>query len=270
MNDSRLDVAATLTRMARHLTDAEQAPLEAREQKALKRLVADEQFRVQRKRCRLRELPLAAILPGVENAAISLAAVNVETGHPNHAEMLWVIAAAQHRRARRVFEFGTFMGRTTRHLAAAMPDAHIWTLDLPRDENPWSFADHVGAMFAGTSDAERITSVRTNSATFDTSPLRGSMDFVWVDADHSYDGVRNDTEKAFELLAPGGAIMWHDFSADSPGLVDFIAEFTARQPLFLIQRTSVLLHLDGVDPLTFTPHPIPYGKHVFKGTPGAV
>ena len=95
---------------------------------------------------------------------------------------------------------------------------------------------------------------------FDPEPMRGQFDFVWVDGDHSYDGVKNDTEKALAILRPGGTIMWHDFAPDSPGLVDYIAELTRELPLFWIRRTSILLHRDGIDPLDFEPARIPHAK----------
>lgn len=259
----RRRLADRLARWSRHVID-DSLVLKPRERRALQRLEADEAFARVRKTCRLRELPLASIFPGIDALAVPLGAINPESGHPNHAEMLYVVAVARHRGARRIFEFGTFMGRTTFHLAAALPDAHVWTLDLPRERNPWAFAPHVGSYFGDTPERARITSVREDAFSFEPGTLAGTMDFVWIDADHSYDGVKNDTEKAFRLLAPGGAVLWHDFSADSPGLAAFIAEFTRTRPLFHIARTSVLLHLDGIDPLVFDAHPLPFGKHVFK------
>jgi predicted O-methyltransferase YrrM len=264
MKDVRHETASLLQRWSAHLEQTGTAALTPKDEKRVRHFVSEEAFRQARARCRVRELPLAAIFPGIERLAIPLGAINEETGHANHAEMLYVIAAAQYRHARRIFEFGTFLGRTTYHLAATHADAHVWTIDLPPEENPWPFADHVGAYFARTPEAARITRVCVDSGRFDTSPFAGSADFVWVDADHSYAGVKNDTEKAFELLAPGGMIMWHDFGHESPGLVDFFVDFTARQPLFQVRRTSVLLHIDGVDPLAFEPHPVPFTKALFK------
>lgn len=273
MADSRrdaLDIAAVADQLARWSTylrrDATtpDPSLTPKEEKAANRFLSEQRFSRRRKQCRLRELPLAAIFPDVERLAIPLGAINEETGHPNHAEMQYVIATARHRGACRIFEFGTFMGRTTYHLAAANPAAQVWTLDLPRDENPWPFAEHVGTYFSGAPEAARITVLRQNSVTFDPSPYARSMDFVWVDGDHSYEGVENDTEKALAMLAPGGAVMWHDFGFESPGLVDYFVDFTSRLPLFQIRRTSVLLHIDGIDPLGFEAHPVQFSKSVFK------
>lgn len=221
-------------------------------------------FDVQRKACRLRELPAAAIFDGILEQAVPLSAVNEETGHENHAEMLYVMAIAAVRRPARIFEFGTFLGRTTLHLARACPEASVTTLDLPQAENPWAYGPYVGSYFANAPEASRIRQIRESSFTFDPAPLARSMDLVWVDADHSYDGVKNDTIKAFELLAPGGVIMWHDFGPDSLDLVRYFRELTKERPLFRLRKTSVLLHIDGVDPLAFEPRPIPFTKALFK------
>jgi predicted O-methyltransferase YrrM len=268
MTDIREEAAAMLLRWAAYLRAPERSTTTdrdvAREEKRARRFLSEEQFRRMRKRCRLRELPLPAIMPGVERIAVPLSAIHEETGHPNHAEMQYVVAAARHRRATRIFEFGTFLGRTTHHLAGTDPATRVWTLDLPQDENHWRFARHVGCYFENRPEAARITMLRQNSFTFDPDLYRQSMQFIWVDGDHSYEGVKNDTEKAFDMLAPGGVIMWHDFGHESAGLVEYFVQFTRRMPLFQIRKTSILLHIDGVDPIAFEPHPIPFSKSIFK------
>jgi predicted O-methyltransferase YrrM len=232
--------------------------------KALAAFIRQAAFDLHARRCRLRQVPVLGLFAGLERVAVPLSMIDEESGHTNHAEGLYVAAISQLRNARRIFEFGTFIGRTTRHLAAMNPGAEVWTLDLPRDANPWRFADRVGSYFAGTPEAARIHFLREDARTFDPTPYRGTMDFIWVDADHSYDGVKNDSEKAFAMLAPGGAILWHDFGPDSLGLARYFAEFTQTRPLFRIARTSILVHLDGVDPETFTLPAIPFSKREFR------
>lgn len=222
------------------------------------------EFERLRKRCRIVELPLAAILPGADEAAIPLGAANFESGHSNHAEMLYVVAAAKLLGARRIFEFGTYLGRTTFHLAEAIPEATVTTLDLPREDNPWAFADDIGIFFRDAPSASRITQLRADSRSFDPGQDRHGYDFIWVDGDHSYEAVQSDTRTAFELLQPGGAILWHDFGPDSLGLARFFSELTQAQPLFRIRRTSVLMHLDGVDPESFEPLTIPFAKGTLR------
>lgn len=38
----------------------------------------------------------------------------------------------------------------------------------------------------------------------------GQMDFVFIDGDHSRDGVAKDTQLAKNLIGPTGSIGWHD------------------------------------------------------------
>ncbi len=268
-DEARALLAKRLKKWSSMLAEVRGAPEPTgREAKMLSRMVREDAYLSMRRECRLRELPPLALFPGLDRVRVPLSVIDDETGHSNHAEMAYVAAAAQRRRARRLFEFGTFIGRTTLHLARMNPHAEVWTLDLPRAANPWRFADRIGTFFADTPEAERIHLLRCDARRFDTTPYRGSMDFIWVDGDHSYKGVKNDTEKAFEMLAPGGAIFWHDFGPDSLELVRYFVKFTRTHPLFHIRRTSVLVHLDGVDPLTFEPREIPFSKASFRNLGG--
>lgn len=229
------------------------------QKKVIDRIQRDLDFEAAVERSRLRELPIASIFESIEDVQLPLGAINDETGHANHAEFLYVVAVARYRGARRIFEFGTCLGRTTFHLALASPDCRVFSLDLPDDRGSYAGSE-TGAYFRGKPEAERITLLRCDSREFDIAPYRGSMDFIWVDGDHSYEMVKNDTEKAFELLAPGGAILWHDFAPKKVGLVRYFEELTQTRPLFRIKGTSVLLHIDGVDPMTFRPHELRVSK----------
>lgn len=46
-----------------------------------------------------------------------------------------------------------------------------------------------------------------------------SYDFLFIDGDHSYDGVRRDFELYAPLVAPGGVIALHDVSVEQPARV---------------------------------------------------
>lgn len=205
---------------------------------------------------RIRELYLGELFAGIEKVSIPIGAVNELTGHPNKVDLLYVCAIARHRGAKDIFEFGTYLGRTTYHLTFASEGAHVTTLNLPPEADP-RYAPYLGMYFRGTDREPFITQLYEDSRAFDVGPHRGRYDLVFVDGDHSYEAVENDTRKAFEMLKPGGAILWHDYAPKSEGLVRFFRDFTQTRVLFRIKRTCVLLHLDGVDPMTFTPHPLP-------------
>lgn len=62
------------------------------------------------------------------------------------------------------------------------------------------------------SDKTRIKSVYANSLTFDFSSLNQKYDLIFVDGDHTYDAVKSDSSKVFELLKDENSIIvWHDY-----------------------------------------------------------
>ncbi len=204
---------------------------------------------------RIRELYLEQIFPGIGQVKVPLGAVNEVTLHPNKVDMLYVCAVAHHKGARRAFEFGTYMGRTTYHLAKTSPEMEVTTLSISPDKDPL-FGPFLGKFFKGRPEAARIKLLLQDSRDFDPAPYKGMFDVVFVDGDHSYELVKNDTLKAFQLLKKGGVILWHDYAPKSPGLVQFFKEFTQERPLFRIKHTCLLLHIDGMDPLAFEPAPM--------------
>lgn len=212
-------------------------------------------FALLQEKSRIREIYLNELFAGIEKVCVPIGAINEETGHVNHVDLLYVNAIARHLQCRNLFEFGTYMGRTTYHLAQATEGVIVTTLNLPPEADP-RIAPYLGIYFRGTDREPFIRQIFADSREFDTTPYRHEMDFIFVDGDHSYELVKNDTAKAFEMLAPKGVIIWHDYAAKSPGVVKFFQEFTQDQPVFRIKNTCLLVHLDGVDPLTFTPHPM--------------
>lgn len=127
--------------------------------------------------------------------------------------------------ARRFFEFGTHRGLTAWTVAHNNPELTVHTLDMPPGHTlqEAEFAlDQVeidflvdgperGEAFRDTPEAERIAMLHGDSARFDFSPYRGSMDVIYVDGGHTYEYVKNDTRAALSMLAPGGLIVWDDY-----------------------------------------------------------
>lgn len=52
----------------------------------------------------------------------------------------------------------------------------------------------------------------------------GSVDFCFIDADHSYEGVKRDILAWLPKVADGGAIGGHDHTAEFPGVVVAVAQ----------------------------------------------
>jgi hypothetical protein len=137
-----------------------------------------------------------------------------------------------------IFEIGTLRGSSALHFAMSSPGAQIYTLDLPssvRPSLPTTIMDethvehHAGVKsyyFSGREEQERIHPLFGDSSTFDFSPFAGQVDLFFVDGAHSYEYVRNDTEKALQCVRPGGVIAWHDYGrAGVNGVTRWLHEF---------------------------------------------
>lgn len=217
---------------------------------------------------RLEQAEWRGLLP---RRSIRLADTGKRSGNVNVAELaILAQAAAATEPGRTIVEIGTFDGRTTLNLAINAPaDCPILTLDLPDEhetafpledsERPLVQKPASGERFracasAWRSFAARITQAFGDSATYDWTPCYGRAGLVFVDGSHAYDYVRKDSETAFDLVASGGVVLWHDYGV-WPGVTRALEEFEALRRLGLrhIRGTSLVLWRA---PARVTPHTV--------------
>ncbi|MDX6767755.1 MAG: class I SAM-dependent methyltransferase [Candidatus Methylacidiphilales bacterium] len=152
------------------------------------------------------------------------------------AEAAALAALCRSVRAKRIFEFGTYKGVSTTQFALNLPeDGQIITLDLPEDHPCYSLAitkeeERMIAAEGGKGVLvpadlrHKVTFLKSDSASFEVAPYAGSMDLVFVDGAHSYEYVKNDSKKGWEMLRPGGILVWHDCVPSHPEVVKFVKE----------------------------------------------
>jgi hypothetical protein len=155
----------------------------------------------------------------------------LEPGNQSHAGLLQLVAIARRVQARRIFEIGTYNGITALTLAMNLPDATIDTLDLPAGGRPSLpvLADDLGNVIAYQRRAyesdpagARVVQHFGDSARFDFGSVDGPFDLVYVDGAHSWEYVESDTRNAFEIVAPGGAVVWDDYWRGVPDVPRFL------------------------------------------------
>jgi hypothetical protein len=57
-----------------------------------------------------------------------------------------------------------------------------------------------------------VKHIAHNSHTFDFSTLAGKFDLIFIDGDHTYQGVKTDTRNVFNILKDDrSVIVWHDY-----------------------------------------------------------
>ena len=158
-------------------------------------------------------------------------AVSFVPGNQNMAGLIALTCIGKAIDATTVFEIGTLNGLTTLTLARNLPAARFTTIDI--EQRP--------RVYQQAPEATRIEQFIGNSATFDYSPYKGRCDLVYIDGDHSLAMVSSDTNSAFAMLAPGGAIVWDDYDGYSPGVVRYLDRFD-RPGLFRILGTKLAVY----------------------------
>ena len=184
----------------------------------------------------------------------------------------------------RHLEFGTWEGHGAATVARVC-QAEVWTINLPEGERnstgdfvygtsalaggmmpgkfppppndgPTDSGEWIGWRYRAAGLGHRIHQILCNSLDLDTSLWpQGFFDTVFIDGGHSEDVVCSDTDKAYQLLRPGGLMIWHDFCPEPEtlafneaprGVVKAIAANMDRwlpgfQRLFWIRPTWILV-----------------------------
>ncbi len=184
---------------------------------------------------------------------ISIKAVAQHHANCSIFELLAIRLIATLVSPRRVFEIGTYDGRSSLALAGALgPDGEIVTLNLPPDyvarktsgdvtvDEGLSAAVESGCRWRGMEEASRIRQVFGNSLEFDFSPY-APCQLVFVDGGHSEDVAGCDTQNALKIIdRENGIVLWHD--ATRYGVRPMLERLRARgHRIYLIAGTSLAI-----------------------------
>lgn len=122
-------------------------------------------------------------------------------------------------------ELGTGDGRNAERILVRCPELHLITVDLwaPQPENSgpedWGAWDHEGNEIKARSRLRRFGGRATvvKGLTKDAArEVPDGIDFVFIDADHSEQGVRSDIRVWRPKVRAGGMVIGHD--AGWPGV----------------------------------------------------
>lgn len=212
-------------------------------------------------RCKIRPLPWAELfqkinVSGVDQVAIPGPATKLgDVGAPDYYFALASVVKAL--QPKTIFEFGTYLGVSALTMAANTdPGCRIFTMDLPdsaitEDAHQLNATDEkhvvksrsrVGEAFLQSPLKARITQIRDDSMTFRAEKMLAGADLVFVDGGHSTPLVTKDTENAFRILSPNGAILWDDYFHHYPDVVNFLDGLADRYPLHAIPGTNFVLY----------------------------
>lgn len=173
---------------------------------------------------------------------------HTDAGNQSVAGVACLIGLARLVNARRIFEIGTYNGRTAYTLARNVEKATVLTLDLPVDVEPAYPLDpgdefHLNAYSTAVPEHERVIRLFGDSASFDFEPYRGSCDVVYVDGAHSYEYAASDSYSALRLVSSTGVIVWDDYMRPREGVVSALHQLAAMEMLYRVPRTRIVVLL---------------------------
>jgi predicted O-methyltransferase YrrM len=149
---------------------------------------------------------------------------------------------------KRLAEIGVYHAVTTRRLRQAMAaDGVLLAIDpFPPGRLRFSYDRVIAHREAGKVPNGRLSWLRKTGKDAARDPevaALGGVDFVFIDGDHSYDGLREDWEGWSPWVAPGGIVALHDSRStpakniDSAGSVAFTRDVILKDPRFEVAET---------------------------------
>jgi Methyltransferase domain len=198
------------------------------------------------------EVPLEKVL-GDKKPEVKLHVMKYEDGILPSSQAMALLAIAVAAAPKVVLEIGTFMGHTTKQLAANLPDAIIHSVDLPLDYNQENdnvtqimkddfhliARRKVGREYRGTPYEARIRQHFVDTAIWDFSEAAGATLF-FIDGSHTYDYCKNDSNRCYELCHGKGIFLWHDCEDAHPGVVKALLEWrTLGRNVIRIEGTPI-------------------------------
>lgn len=127
-------------------------------------------------------------------------------------------------------ELGVWKGQTFKYLLENCPELHLTGIDLyspqPLNKGPekwtkgenghkWDHVKYYADLMSFCKKIPRGTIIKdyTTKAALNFDDF--SLDFVFIDADHSYEGVKNDIEAWLPKVKNGGYLIGHDIHFDT-------------------------------------------------------
>lgn len=173
-----------------------------------------------------------------------------------------LLALAKLLQPRTYFEFGTYLGVQLLNIAANLPpESRLYTLDLDEDSAKKAQKDvkqlpltleHLQAQqqqklaFVRSSFAERVTTLRGDSNTYDFTPFHNRMDMLFVDGGHELPTLQSDTENAFRMLSQDrkSCIAWHDYGwQEYPCVKTYIDQLSETLDIFFVEESMVAFYV---------------------------
>jgi len=135
-------------------------------------------------------------------------------------------------------EVGVWKGHSLSFLASLLrgrEDLNIYAVDLFENTYRWQdeprlrsqvevIYDVYNAVLDQSNTRDMITDLKGLSWEMANNFEDGSVDFVFIDADHAYESVKKDIEAWLPKVKNGGYLSGHDYASHAPGVISAVNE----------------------------------------------
>lgn len=138
-----------------------------------------------------------------------------------------------------VLEIGTHLGVTAREIALAFPSRQLFCVDCCAPE----YGLKQEEICRGAKDLPNVTLTLMDSKSYE---IPKGVGIIFIDGDHSWEGVKADTENAFKhFRTHTGIIIWHDYCQEFEVMpyLEWIREKQRLDIKHVQDTTLAFLHL---------------------------
>lgn len=195
-------------------------------------------------------------------ATIHFKCLKYVSGNISLTELFTIVMTVALFRPKHIMEFGTFNGRTTLNMAINYEGAIITTVDLPRNKkhrtkfpledkgnlrglDESGYVGNKAKLWKGQDQwiTSRIVQIWEDSAKINFSKYVNEIDFLFIDASHTYENCKNDSYNSHKIIKKNGIVFWHDY-AGWPGVTEALNEYYKEQmkpkDMFWFNDTSIV------------------------------
>jgi hypothetical protein len=180
-------------------------------------------------------------------------------GGTRPTELLVLATVTRALQPRKIFEIGTYQGRTTSIFALNAPaGASVLSLDLPPDAEEGARTDTAapenlstdlelarmrdpGLVVRQLGLASRYEQLLADSLAFDPAPHAGTVELGFIDGAHALPYVVNDTRKMAVMMAERGLVFWHDYGGQGSfrDLTTYLEALAREIPVYRVPDTTL-------------------------------
>jgi predicted O-methyltransferase YrrM len=157
-----------------------------------------------------------------------------------------ILALANIFKPKTFLEIGINLGHTARRILQYAPYIQSYVgIDIPFDaketarEQFYEVPRNPGMV--ATDPRLRVVTREYGVANIDPIEL-GKFDFIFIDGDHSTQGIKTDTEYCEKIIEDNGVIFWHDF----PGIqavYDYVMSINKKDRIWHVYNTNMAFRI---------------------------